>query len=242
LPVTLDKPAPYAPTASIIDVMTRSRERGLPMPVNAETLGRIGVPHSLSSRVLYALTSLDLIDENGAPTPTLESLRLAPEAEYKKRQEDWLKAAYADIFTIVDPAKDDETRVRDAFRGYSPVGQQLRIVSLFLGLCANAGMIPDKAPPSSRPRVIPRPPATTAQRQAISRVQTKIINNAKKQPASGMPPALSGLLESLPDPADGWTQADRNKFYTTFGTVLDFCIPIRKARETKENDGHDGPS
>ena len=64
MPVTADKPAPYAPTASIIDVMTRNRERGLPTPVNAETLGRIGVPDSLSSRVLYALISLDLIDEN----------------------------------------------------------------------------------------------------------------------------------------------------------------------------------
>lgn len=241
MPVTADKPAPYAPTASIIDVMTRSRERGLPTPVNAETLGRIGVPDSLSSRVLYALTSLDLVDENGSPTPTLESLRLAPEAEYKKRQEDWLKAAYADIFTIVDPTKDDETRVRDAFRGYNPVGQQSRMVSLFLGLCANAGMIAEKSPSSTRPRPAtssPRSTATPGQRHAINKVARVINNNAKKTSASGLPPALAGLLESLPDPAEGWTSVDRDKFLTTFKAVLDFCIPVGKAK-TADTGGHE---
>jgi hypothetical protein len=243
MPVTADRPGPYAPAATIIEVMNRSRDRGLPTPVNAETLGRIGVPDSLGSRVLYALAALDLIDDHGAPTPTLENLRLAPEAEYKKRQEDWLKSAYADIFLIVDPSKDDETRVRDAFRGYNPVGQQSRMVSLFLGLCANAGMIADKAASAPRPRpAMPRSPATPAQRQAINRVQTKIINNAKKPSASGLPPALSGLLESLPDASDGWTKFQRDKFILTFGTVLDFCIPIRRANETKDHDGHEGPS
>lgn len=39
-------------------------------------------------------------------------------------------------------------------------------------------------------------------------------------------PALAGLLDSLPDPEGGWTQDERNKFFNTFGTVLDFCIPI----------------
>jgi hypothetical protein len=33
---------------------------------------------------------------------------------------DWLKAAYAEVFSFVDPMQDDETRIRDAFRG--PLG------------------------------------------------------------------------------------------------------------------------
>src|ERR1700722_15479784 len=134
MPVTPDKPGPYSPAATVIDVMNRSRDRGLPLPINAENLVRIGVPDSLVTRVLSTLVALDLIDDSGAPTPTLENLQRAPEAEYKKRQEDWLKSAYADIFAIVDPTKDDETRVRDAFRSYNPVGQQSRMVSLFMGL------------------------------------------------------------------------------------------------------------
>ena len=34
-------------------------------------------------------------------------------------------------------------------------------------------------------------------------------------------------MESLPKPSQGWTKADRDKFFNTFGAVLDFCIPIR---------------
>jgi hypothetical protein len=239
MPVTADKPAPYCPAATVKEIMDRNRDRGLPVPLNAENLGRIGVPDSLISRTLYALQSLDLIDESGAPTPTLDNLRLAPEAEYKKRQEDWLKSAYADIFAFVDPTKDDETRVRDAFRSYQPVGQQPRMVTLFLGLCAAAGMIPEKSPPTTRPaaRQHRQPPAASA--STLRSTAKPQVKHANTHAPAGLPPALAGLLASVPDPGRGWTQADRNKFYTTFGTVLDFCIPIRTAAQIDENDGHD---
>lgn len=240
MPVTSDKPAPYAPAASVIDVLTRSRERGLPLPLTGDALSRIGVPDSLTSRVLYALTSLDLIDDKGAATATLENLRLAPEAEYKKRQEDWLKSAYADIFAIVDPAKDDETRIRDAFRSYQPVGQQSRMVSLFLGLCANAGMIPDKTPATTRPqaRSAPRsslPKSTVQHKVPFSRGGSTSPSN--RTGSAGLPPALAGLMESLPDPVDGWTASERDKFLITFKAVLDFCIPVGKLKPEIENGG-----
>jgi hypothetical protein len=236
MPVTPARPSPYAPAASVIDVMNRNRERGLPTPVNAETLGRIGVPDSLNSRVLYALTTLDLIDENGAPTATLENLRLAPEAEYKKRQEDWLKSAYADIFAIADPAKHDETQIRDAFRGYSPVGQQARMVSLFLGLCANAGMIPEKSPSTSRPRAPASRPAPAAfvasprTKTIAKRIVAERFKNAPRHaprgPTADLPAPLAGLLAGLPAEGDNWTAAERERFLATFKAVLDFCFPV----------------
>ena len=247
MPVTADKSAPYAPAATVIDVLARHRDRGLPVPLSAEALGRIGVSDSLNSRVLYALNVLDLVDANGSPTPALEALRLAPEAEYKAKQEEWLKSAYADIFSIVDPAKDDETRIRDAFRNYQPVGQQSRMVTLFMGLCANAGMIAEKAT-APRPSSGARPTSTTRSSSAPSRAARPapptsragggLRNaiawpNAKKSSVStpgGLPPALAGLLESLPDAADGWTKDERTKFLTTFEAVLDFCIPVVSSR------------
>jgi hypothetical protein len=42
---------------------------------------------------------------------------------------------------------------------------------------------------------------------------------------TGLPSALAGLLESLPS-SRKWTQVQRDKFVTTFSTVLDFCIDI----------------
>jgi hypothetical protein len=247
MPVTADKPGPYGPAATVIEVMNRNRERGLPTPINAENLARIGVPTSLVSRIQYTLLALDLIDDSGNPTSTLENLRLAPEAEYKKRQEDWLRSAYADIFSVVDPTKDDEVRVRDAFRNYQPVGQQSRMVTLFLGLCAAAGMTPEKSIPTTRPaaRQQNRQPIASPTARVVS---AKGVASAKGSTAkahslvranSALPPALSGLMESLPDASHGWTRADRDKFYITFGTVLDFCIPIRTVAQMSENSGQE---
>lgn len=234
MPVTADKSAPYAPAATIIDIVKRYRDRGLPMPLSGEALGRIGVPDSLVSRVLYALTTLDLIDADGAPTPTLEGLRLAAEAEFKPRQEEWLRSAYADIFSIVDPTQDDETRIRDAFRNYQPVGQQSRMVTLFVGLCANAGMMPEKAG-SVRPSGGARSTGS-ARSPSVGRAPRVVLppprsagKAATKNPAKGpgeLPPAVAGLLESLPDAAEGWTKDERTRFMTTFEAVLDFCIPV----------------
>lgn len=99
---------------------------------------------SLIPRTLQALHTLDLIDEQGKPSETLEGIRLAPEAEYKQRLSQWLKGAYADVLAFVDPASDDEIAIRDAFRNYQPVGQQPRMVTLFLGLAAAAGMAAEK--------------------------------------------------------------------------------------------------
>lgn len=151
--VTADKAAPYAPASAVIDLIQRHRNRGLPSPINAEVLARAGVSESLIPRTLQALIVLDLIDDQGAPSRTLEGIRLAPEAEYKQRLSEWLKSAYADVLKFVDPAMDDETRVRDAFRNYQPIGQQSRMITLFLGLMAAAGMAPEKAAGQRRTRV-----------------------------------------------------------------------------------------
>jgi len=51
-------------------------------------------------------------------------------------------------------------------------------------------------------------------------------NTFAKKINPNIPVALSGLLRSLPDPSKGWAQGDRDKFYSTFGVVLDFCYPI----------------
>src|SRR5207237_8351825 len=124
MPVTKDRAGAYAPTSAILSLVHRHRDRGLPSPVNAEVLARAGVSDSLIPRTLQSLQALDLISEDGTPTETLEGLRLAPEAEFKDRLGQWLTAAYADALQFVDPATDDEVKIRDAFRHYVPTGQQ----------------------------------------------------------------------------------------------------------------------
>ena len=223
--VTADKPAPYAPASAVLDIVTRYRNRGLIFPVTADVLARAGVSDSLIPRTLQALITLDLIKEDGNPTETLEGIRLAPEAEYKKRLEDWLKGAYADVFAFVDPTTDDETRVRDAFRSYQPVGQQARMVTLFQGLCTAAGLSPDKPTKAKTPVSAPRNFSPVAQRRLA---QASAKNNAAKTPVTntGIPAPLAGLLASLPPEGGDWTQKQRDKFVNTFSAVLDFCFQI----------------
>lgn len=233
--VTADRPAPYAPATAVLDIVGRYRNRGLIFPVTSDVLARAGISDSLIPRTLQALLTLDLIQENGNPTDTLEGIRLAPEAEYKKRLEAWLKGAYADVFAFVDPMKDDEVRIRDAFRSYQPVGQQARMVTLFQGLCAAAGLIPEKAASTPRPVATPRPRVPTP---FVVRPKPVPKNNSAKT-TTGLPPALSGLLESLPDASNGWTKEERTKFLTTFQAVLDFCIPTVTTPEKTENDSQE---
>jgi hypothetical protein len=223
--VTADKPTPYAPPSAILELIERHRNRGLPPVINGEVLGRAGISESLIPRTMQALVTLDLIDEMGKPTATFEGIRLAPEVEYKKRLEDWLKGTYADVFSFVDPTQDDETKIRDAFRTYQPVGQQTRMVTLFQGLCAAAGIAPVK-PAKPKPQAsAPRNFAPLTQKRLA---QASVKNTAAKQVVTnnGIPAPLAGLLASLPPEGGDWTQTQRDKFVNTFSAVLDFCFQI----------------
>lgn len=238
--VTADTSAPYATTATIVDIMDRYRNRGLQKPFTKDVLGRASVPDSLIPRTLQALIVLDLIDEDGNPTDTFEGIRKAPSTEYQQRLGEWLKGTYADVFSFVDPSSDDETAIRDAFRSYTPVGQQHRMVSLFIGLCEEAG-IREKSEKESKPRT--RTPSVKGQMS----VKRKKAKQPPALPFAGkVPSAIAGLIDSLPSVKDGWTQQQHDKFMRTFGAVLDFCYPIVEENDTAQdvnnNDEQDDPN
>ena len=152
MPVTVSAPAPYAPASAVLMLIRRHRERGLPMPVDADVLKRAGVSESLIPRTLIALVTLDLIDEKGSPTQTFEGLRLAPEIDYNQRLTQWLNDSYADVLGFVDPATATESELQDAFRSYKPSGQRTRMVTLFSGLYAAASIGPHRGNVHSVPR------------------------------------------------------------------------------------------
>lgn len=242
MPVTADQPAPYAPASAVLDLVARHRNKGLQSPVDADVLARSGISDSLIPRTLQALRALDLIYEDGRPSEVLEGIRLAPESEYKQRLTEWLTAAYSDALAYVDPATDDEVAIRDAFRKYTPTGQQARMVTLFMGLFTAAGVMPERvkaAPPRktsqhtvAKPRAAAAPPQRRVPAPQNPTVQTT---------AGHLPPALAGLLASLPANGDGWTQARRDVFLSTFGAVVDFCFPV-VADEPKRDTAADDAS
>lgn len=236
MPVTPDQPGPYAPASAILELINRHRNKGLPSPVDAEVLGRAGVSDSLIPRTLHALRVLDLVDEDGKVTSVLEGIRKAPEAEYQQRLKDWLTSAYADALQYVDPETASDTDIRDAFRSYNPVGQQSRMVTLFSGLFRAAGVGPEKPVPSPRKSSSNNAAPTRRPSSGPKKRQNQKITGSAKLTLGGgnqLPPALSGLLASLPKQGESWTEDEHDAFLNTFQAVLSFCYPPKPAGSAK---------
>lgn len=214
-----DGSAPYAPPATIIEFLGAYRSRSIPTPITGAVLERVGVTASLIPRVTQTLRLLDLLTEDGQPTPALEELRKAPEAELRDRFAALLRAVYADVFQYVDPATDPAEKVTDQFRHYEPRGQLKRMVTLFLTLCEFAGILPEgsvhkrrvttpSATPNGQPRKQAKTPAkaTAPAKQGPSAQQqrpTTVTPTAQSAPH----PLLAGMLSALPPiPAD-WPQS-----------------------------------
>ena len=240
-------PGPYTAGSAIVGIIRRYRDKGLTTPFTLEVLVRAGVPESLARRTMQALQVLDLIDDKGNPTATLQKIRVVPEKDYKACIADWVKSAYAEVFMFVDPLTDDEQTVRDAFRSYEPVGQQERMVALFYALCAEAGMVDESK--RSEPKPTARKPQST--RPASPAASTRTAINARAPHNSSpfqqhlghgaLPPALAGLMQSLPQPGTGWTKETRDRFLETFKSVLDFVVPVVKNDPSQNAGKEDAP-
>lgn len=221
----------YAPPANVLDVIEAYRSRGLTTPFTAEVLTRAGVPESVAPRTLNSLEVLGLVDQGGQPSEQLEALRLAPQGDFTARLREFVEGTYAEILQFADLAKDDADKVLDAFRGVKPQGQMRRMVTMFLGLCDAAGMIPDGSP--AKPGVKPVRAAGTPRRSTTKKSAPKSAERpagAKSRARSAhddmIPVPIAGILSKLPAEGTTWTKAKRESFLKIFTSVLDFCFPI----------------
>lgn len=237
--VTETNPAPYAPPSAVLGIIKRYRDRGLQTPFGKDVLERAGVTSSLAARTLQALESLDLVDSSGNPTEAFKALQKAPQTEFKGLLASIVRSAYEEVFQFADPAQDEVTKVRDAFRVYVPRGQQSRMVTLFLGLCAEAGIIAElPTRPGPKPGVPQKRRVSAAVGHAGTKGKAKGAGGKSVKFPGGLPEPIVGLLAALP--SSGWNQNQRDRFVKTFEAVLDFCIPIvEPATDTNEEDSDD---
>lgn len=236
MPIRSGGTAPYGPPAAVLTVINGFRDRGLATPFTHEVLLRAGINDSIVPRTLKSLEGLDLIDKDGAPTQQMEGLRRATTDDFPARLEEVVRSVYAEVFQFTDPAKDDATRVADAFRAYEPVGQRSRMVTLFMGLCEAAGIV-EKKPRATvvttgTARVRPTRPASPTARPASVGPRARVRNEENGL----IPAAITGLLASLPQEGEGWTKDRRDAFIKTFGSVLDFCYPVTQAASSPADE------
>ena len=122
--------------------------------ITARHLGNRGSSHASGAQ------AAELVGVDGNPAPNFDDLRRAAEEDFQSRLVEHLRYVYADVFSLRDPAQDEVTKIRDAFRHYRPQGMQDRMVRLFLGLCEYGGMI------DAVPRVSKRPSAVVVPKRS----------------------------------------------------------------------------
>ena len=148
-----------------------------------------------------------------------------------------IRGAYADVMMFVN-GSDDETAIRDASRSYNPVGQQPRMVALFLGLCRAAGMRNDDQS-NAKPRPLARKAASPVGGSAMRKntvITPKTGGMGMGAVTAPIPAPIAGLLSKLPAEHGTWTSGERDKFITTFTAVLDFCFTVDDAPNSNAAD------
>ncbi|MFL5386481.1 MAG: DUF5343 domain-containing protein [Longimicrobiaceae bacterium] len=249
--VLTGSPAAYAPPQAVLSIINRYRERGLPNPITLEVLTRAGVTDSLAPRTLQTLRILDLIDGDGTPSETLEGLRSAPSTEFQARMQDFVRGAYPEVFTYVNPSVDDLEQIRDAFRPYKPHGQQARMVSLFVGLLEAAGLREpavngagepvQRRPPLKRGAPLPgtrsrkassganggAPPAQGTPAPPPAPLATPVVPPMPQgsTDTADAPPAVLGLLRELPKDGKTWSPGQQQRFLAAFTAVIQLLYP-----------------
>ena len=202
-----DGPAPYTSALALIAVIDGYRSKGLQTPFTLGVLTKAGVAESLAPRTLQALEILGLVDESGHPTEEFVALRKASKDKFQDRFGSFIRSAYSEVFSYADPAVDDREQVRDAFRDYTPIGQQDRMVNLFLALCDYAGIVAEDTmrkrssgtPGTQKPR-LKRPRSSKSHKPSLP---------AAEYPSPKMPgthPLIDGLFQELPPSGSEWSK------------------------------------
>lgn len=239
MPIKPEGKAPYGPVTTVLQVLERYRERGLQTPFTTEVLARAGVSESLTRRTLQTLKLLELVDDDGNPASALEDYSRASTEDARTRLAQVVREVYAPVFAFADPAVDPLDRIRDAFRGFEPRGQQERMVALFIGLCEHVGL----APETSKGPTAPRPARPRSQKPAAAAPSGRSGKGSKPdaaRQAGTLPDAVEGMVRELASIGPTWTRARRDEFMTVWNAVIAFSYPAHEHEHEHEPGASNG--
>ena len=214
--------APYASYKSVTQVIKRYRERGLPDPLTPEALQQVGVTASMASPTYRALLFLGLVDDAGAKTATFEKIRRATSDDYRPVLADAIRNAYADVFVVADPGKDNETAIADAFRGCDPANQRDKMVRLFIGLCEESGISQPRS--KRRSRVLPM--QARSEKTPVTTVNETVISKSDETSDFDFR-LVSAIVQQLPRNGP-WTSEKRQKWIDAMTSAVDLLIEVQE--------------
>lgn len=221
MPLVKDGQGPYAPRSAILAVIEAFRERSPRTPMTVDNLALIdGVSESIAPRTLQAMKLLDLLDDEGEPTPALMGLKEAGRNEFPIRLAEVVKEAYADIFAYHDPTTADPADIQDAFRVYRPSSMRDRMVRLFYGLCEASNIIgaAPRVESGTRSPKAAKPKADANEGDALPPRLRKVLRGGggttpptpppppPPPPERGrLPELVAALVNKLPAEGETWT-------------------------------------
>jgi hypothetical protein len=165
---------------------------------------------------------------------------------------------YGEILEIADPASATYEQVEDAFRGHTPAGQRTRMVTLFIGLCDYAGLLPEdsslrgsirsakrgkiavgrqkaqvrKKSPVTKREGAERPATTPPAHETRRMSKGEMLQELSKTPVV-LHPFIQGLIETLPAVGSEWPPEKREKWLNAASATFDLMyeLPSDEAAE-----------
>lgn len=136
----------YPSTSSMLKIFLWHKEKVLPAPLNTGALREKGIPERDLVTIQQTLKDFGLINEDGHPTPKFDQLASAYQTSPKEYQDilhSILHETYSEIFfNLNDPAKATPSQFKAAFESYEPRSEHKKMISLFKGMCREAGLMP----------------------------------------------------------------------------------------------------
>jgi len=183
----------------------------------------------------HALRTLDLTAADGAVTPKMTAVAQAINGTDRKALQSLLREAYPALFAPpFDLLTATPAQLREQFEGLGFTGSTARkSQAFFLAAAEYAGIefsphlrggggVPTRRPSVPRTRRTPR----VVSNGGNGGGEASRRDEPRAPSLTGLPPALAGILQFLPNQGEKWTRARRDKFIKTFEGTLDLCFEV----------------
>jgi len=229
---------PYGPVANIVTVLQKLRTRNLPESINSEYLRDVSIPEGTITRTLTGLKFLGLIDDYGTLLEPLKVIHTSTDEEYKEILAGLVRAAYKDVFNVVDPGQESQDKIANVFRKYLPASQRERMVAFFLGMCREAGITTLDVP---KTRSMIQVVTTKTPTRKLGPFPTHQARKPQYETSDSrtqieIAPALEGLMKSLPKSGEALSKDRRDKWLAMARVTLEFIYPESKEEDIKPED------